>query len=238
MTCIMVATTSVLTIHLLNRVEAPTSLEASMPEGGRQQVDIVLVDQPDVDDDYVCDVVKPMLMVFALRLPGKAIHLRLIINREGFPVGYAADRIGIAGYAKENDTFVVDAHLVATRQGPPMDAPSWRAFLMAHEAFHKVQHLRGDLVGHSSTAEDREAYAHDIHEWEAFREGTLVANALLPAGRQFAYEPKLLPLITAPTMNPYAELAVLKVADVADVRIHRTWTPLGIYRRWRAGHSS
>lgn len=202
-----------------------------MPRGGRQQVDIVLVDQPEVDDAYLHDVVKPMLMVLALRLPGKAVHLRLIINRDGFPAGYAADGIGIAGYSKENDTFVIDAHLVATQQKPSMDASTWRAFLMAHEAFHKVQHVRGDLEGHSSNAEDRAAYARDFYEWEAFREGTLVANALLPDSRQFAYQPVLLPLITAPAPNPYAALARLKVEDVADVRVHRNWTPLGVYRR-------
>lgn len=216
----------------LNQVSVPDSQQRMLERGARHLVDVVLVDEPDVDEQYIHDLVKPMLMVMEHHRPGIPSHLRLLIMRDGFPSNMAADGVGLAAFAKEQDLFVFDSELVLQdrRREGLEDVQAYRAFLMGHEAYHRIQWLNGELENHVSTAEDRQAYAQDLIEMAAFEEGSKVAEALLPPGQsiklsmQQGYFPGL-------ALTPYSGLSTLDVGEVATVNIATDWTPKGTYRR-------
>lgn len=95
----MYALTSISLASFLSHVKLPPLADGVL-EGKRHLVDVALVDDPAIDDVYVLDVIKPMVMVLARHLPRAALHRRLIINRDGFLAGHAGSGQAYAGHVK------------------------------------------------------------------------------------------------------------------------------------------
>lgn len=231
MLILTLAMTMALVIVWLSRPRLPDSVASRLPPGAHQ-VDIVLLDAPAVDSQFIEDVVRPMLMVAERHLPGQPQHLRIVLSGEGFPMNVAADGVAAAAYLPDDDSFVVDVqHLMTWRPSRLAPGP-WIALATAHEAMHMVQARRGQLADHVSHFEDPQAYFNDPIEIEAYLEGLTVATAL--AGRPVRWRFRDGPAIEPTMPNPYWDALGAGLLDRADVRVSRQSTPLGVWRRLRA----
>lgn len=221
-----------LVIVWLSRPRLPDSVASRLPPGAAHQVDIVLLDAPTVDSQFIEDAVRPMLMVAERHLPGQPQHLRIVLSGEGFPMNVAADGIAAAAYLPDDDSFVVDVqHLMKLRPARMSTGP-WIALATAHEAMHLVQARRGQLAHHVSHFDDPQAYFSDPIEIEAYQEGLTVATAL--AGRPVRWTFRNGRAIEPAMPNPYWDTLGTDLLDRADVRVSRQSTPLGVWRWLRA----
>lgn len=177
MSMIALALVTGLGAWLLSRPDLPASETSRLRPRDASLVDVLLLDGVAMSPLEIQDMVRPILMVLSVRLPASPQHVRIVVSPVGFPVGFVGDGVGVAGYSKEADVFVVDLSLVRGIKAFASEQGRW-AFVMAHEATHLWQGVRGDLAGRPSNWDDHEAYRRDVLEREAFQEGLAVANAL------------------------------------------------------------
>lgn len=230
MLLLLVASLLYLALQLLERPRLPESLQANLRAGQRHQIDVLLLDEPEIGSQALEAALRPLLMVAQHRMPDRQQHFRIIFSRSGFPGNFDGSGVGAAGYDPTTDVFVVDCQAVKGSWGKNQTNEQVWAFVMAHEAMHLWQKERGDLTAHGgSRLHDPDAYIKDPIELEAYQEGVSVASAL-PNGIPFAWTfrdgTSILPL----DPNPYVG-SMLNVADVADLRVHRQKTPLGFFRQ-------
>lgn len=161
-----------------NRIRLPESVAGHVP-GHKHLVDIVLLDDAKVSRQDIEQMIKPLLIVSAMRMPDRLQHFRIVVSSHGLANDVPVSEGAAAGYLPDLDYFVVDAQKAADSNGAKgITAQQEWAFVMAHEATHLWQKQRGSMVsGEHSHANDPEGYITDPIELEAFEEGVSVANA-------------------------------------------------------------
>jgi len=212
----------------LETTPLPPSRSATLRADENYQVDVVLVDQPEMFQEDVRNAVRPMLDVLRHHWPQRPVHIRLAVYRDGFPYRLPAEQ-AVAAYVPEQDFFVLDARESAASHAKPewrrMSPTTWLAFIMGHEAAHLWQTLRGDEMNNSSF-DNPDAYPHDPIELEAFKEGITQASRV--ERRPLRWRSSTGQEIAA---DPFWFGAVSPRAY--DLRIGHAWTVRGILLRWR-----
>jgi len=218
-----------LAAFLLSQPRIPPQLAHGQMPAGKHRVDIVFIDGPELPPEEIDAMLRPLIMVTDLRMPGQSQHFRILVCAEGFPLGYSASQFAAAGYVHEEDLFLVNVKNLRSAWSDLSLIQRW-AFAMAHEATHLWQMRRGAMAGRTSNAHNRIAYKSDPIEIEAFEAGLAVANVL--PGINFYWEDGNGIRRFSSSPNIYAEFAHLQVAQRADVYMSSQTTPLGVLRSW------
>ena len=228
--CAVLATAS-LVIVWSNRVRLPESVAGHVP-GQKHLVDIVLLDDTKVSRQDIEQMIKPLLLVSAMRMPDRLQHFRIVVSSHGLPSEVPVSEGAAAGYLPDPDYFVVDAQKVTSSSGAKgITAQQEWAFVMAHEATHLWQKQRGTMIsGENSHAYDPDGYIKDPIELEAYEEGVSVANAF--PGPTFIWKFIDGKRITGVNSVLYVALAsYMDVGRMADIRVAHQLTARGCVRR-------
>jgi hypothetical protein len=153
---------------VLEKPALPSSRTSALTPIDEYPVDVVVSDQPDLSPSFVEHAVRPLVMLLREKWPGKPQHIRLAIYRSGFPRAYALPRGGTlaaAAFVPGEDIFLLDVQATRTSQLSKFSEAAQLAFVMAHEATHKWQQLRGEDMTSNSVFATR-AYAQSPKERE------------------------------------------------------------------------
>jgi hypothetical protein len=217
-----------LIVCLCDRARLPDGISPES-RGGRHQVDLILRDGVMMDDQEIDEVLKPMLMVSAVRMPTQFQHLRIIISPSGFPIGADQPLGTVASYVTGEDYFTVDAAMARTPLYKGVSRAQTWAFAMAHEAAHLWQARRSGTMPDFHSY-DPSTYERDPLEIEAFTEGTSAASSL--PGTLIVWRlGRSGRMITPREAVRYSNAARLRVREIADVRVHRQYTVRGTLQR-------
>lgn len=216
----------VMTVKILLLLEdfpLPKSETAALNKADRYLFDIVLVDSPTIGSNDINDIVKPMLMVMQRRMPSTPYHVRIAIYGAGVPT-YMDSGNAIAGFIPEEDFFFVDMRKVRIENKEGVPSQNWWAFLMAHEATHLWQRVRGEYMVKGSRGH---AYVRDPLEREAFQEAQNVANSLGYYRFEWGFPGE--PTLKTERPNLYLSIADTEFSDF-KVRVSDAWTIRGTFQ--------
>ena len=216
---------SIIAVLLWERPPVPNPIHQLGSTGEPFTFDVVLVDDPQLPPGALDALVRPMAMVWHHRWPDVPYNARIAVYPGGFPMRYARDSVP-AAYISSEDVFLLNAHYAISTRPDSVSLQAWFAFLMAHEATHRWQAVRGDSMGDGSPKQ-KDAYARDPIEREAFQEGVTVASVI--SSRPIEWHGRDSTVFTSPAPNPYTSLDYLVHFEI---RVHEATTFRGRLRQF------